>query len=443
MGNSPLVSYTKLSKNHSGPRKYPVTRITPHCIVGQATAERIGEIFQTNGASCNYGIAKDGRIVLVCDEANRSWCSSSSAAANKADANDDKAITIEVASDNTDPYSFTIQAYDALLDLCTDICSRYGKKKLLWFGDKAKTLAYNPAPDEMVLTVHRWFAKKSCPGNWMYARMGNLADTVTTRLNASASNPAEDASGKTAILGTSVATVDQMRAYIRKVNPNVPRSVLDMIPAYLSEGAAEGVRGDIAFAQSCLETGNFAFAGSAVTLDQNNFCGMGVTSNGVKGNSFRTPQEGIRAQIQHLSAYAGGTLKNAVVDPRYKYVAKGCAKYVEWLGQKENPTGRGWAAGAGYGAKILRILDAVVATKVEKPADPPGNTPSIPFKARVGVKNLNIRTGPGTNYKTTGKFCPPGVYTITEVKAGPGSKAGWGRLKSGAGWVSLDYAKRI
>lgn len=74
------------------------------------------------------------------------------------------------------------------------------------------------------------------------------------------------------------------------------QSVIDMIPLYLLEGAAEGVRSDIAFAQPCLETGNFSFSSSAVTLDQNNFCGMGVTSNREKGNGFDTPQLGIRAQ---------------------------------------------------------------------------------------------------------------------------------------------------
>ena len=111
-------------------------------------------------------------------------------------------------------------------------------------------------------------------------------------------------------------------------------SVIDMIPLYFSEGKAEGVRGDIAFAQSCLETGNFGFSGSAVMLDQNNFCGMGVTSNGMKENSFNTPQLGIRAQVQHLKAYASTVdLKNECVDPRFKYVARGCAEYVEWLGQ--------------------------------------------------------------------------------------------------------------
>ena len=108
----------------------------------------------------------------------------------------------------------------------------------------------------------------------------------------------------TKIMGNAVSTVEQMTTYIKAKNPDVAQSVIDMIPLYLSEDKAEGVRGDIAFAQSCLETGNFGFSGSAVTLDQNNFCGMGVTSNGMKGNFFDTPQLGIRAQVQHLKTYA-------------------------------------------------------------------------------------------------------------------------------------------
>lgn len=163
------------------------------------------------------------------------------------------------------------------------------------------------------------------------------------------------------ITGTARATASQMTAYMKSVNPNVAQSVLDMIPYYLSEGKKEGIRGDIAFAQSCLETGNFAFKGSAVTLDQNNFCGMGVTSNGMKGNSFATPQLGIRAQIQHLKAYANTEpLVQAQIDPRFGYVQRGCAPYVEWLGIQENPSGRGWAAGAGYGKAILRILNGIL-----------------------------------------------------------------------------------
>lgn len=166
----------------------------------------------------------------------------------------------------------------------------------------------------------------------------------------------------TEIAGTAKATAAQMIAYIKSKNSAVAQSVIDMIPYYISEGKTKGIRGDIAFAQSCLETGNFTFSGFAVTLSQNNFCGMGVTSNGVKGNSFSTPQLGIRAQIQHLKAYANKeALINTCIDPRFKYVTRGSAQYVEWLGIKENPNGKGWASGAGYGTKILTILSNILA----------------------------------------------------------------------------------
>lgn len=164
-------------------------------------------------------------------------------------------------------------------------------------------------------------------------------------------------------MGQAQASIEQMRAYVKKVNPKVPESVLAMIPLYITEGALEGVRGDIAFAQSCLETGNFTFKGSAVTLDQNNFCGMGVTSTGIKGSSFKTPKEGIRAQMQHLKAYAcDDALEQRCIDPRFTYVKRGCAPYVEWLGIQENPSGAGWASGKGYGNKILNILSNILET---------------------------------------------------------------------------------
>ena len=173
------------------------------------------------------------------------------------------------------------------------------------------------------------------------------------------------------IMGKSQASIEQMRAYIRKMNPKVSDSVIKMIPLYITEGAAEGVRGDIAFAQSCLETGNFTFEGSAVTLDQNNFCGMGVTKTGMKGNSFKKPAEGIRAQIQHLQAYAcTDRLKQKCIDPRYTYVNRSCAEYVEHLGIHENPKGQGWAAGRNYGQKIINILKGILSIKTsEKESD--------------------------------------------------------------------------
>lgn len=169
------------------------------------------------------------------------------------------------------------------------------------------------------------------------------------------------------IMGKSQASIEQMQAYIKKINPQVSDSVTKMIPLYITEGSAEGVRGDIAFAQSCLETGNFTFNGSAVTLDQNNFCGLGVNVTGKKGCSFKTAKEGIRAQIQHLQAYAcTDGLKQKCIDPRYTYVSRGCAEYVEHLGIQENPKGQGWAAGKNYGAQIIEILNAILSTGKEE-----------------------------------------------------------------------------
>ena len=133
-------------------------------------------------ASCNYGIGFDGRKSLCVEEKYSSWCTSS-------ETNDQRAVTIECASDTTAPYAMTDAVYAALIDLCTDICKRNGKKKLLWFGDKNKTLAYEPKADEMIITVHRWFANKSCPGDWLYNRLGDLAAKVTSRLGGAAPQP--------------------------------------------------------------------------------------------------------------------------------------------------------------------------------------------------------------------------------------------------------------
>lgn len=176
--NSSLVSYTKLSPNHSGKRTHSIDRITPHCVVGQLSAESICGCFTSTSrqASCNYGIGTDGRVSLCVEEKNRSWCSSSSA-------NDQRAVTIECASDKTAPYAMNSKVYDSLVKLCTDICKRNGKKKLLWLGSKSKALNYSPKSDEMVLTVHRWFANKSCPGDWLYSRLDDLAEKVTKNLS--------------------------------------------------------------------------------------------------------------------------------------------------------------------------------------------------------------------------------------------------------------------
>jgi len=189
--NSSMVSYTRLSPNRSGQRTHSIDRITPHCVVGQLSAESICGCFTSPSrqASCNYGIGTDGKVSLCVEEKNRSWCSSSNA-------NDQRSVTIECASDKTEPYAMNSKVYDSLIKLCTDICRRNGKKKLLWLGDRNKTLNYMPKSDEMVLTVHRWFANKSCPGDWLYARLGDLAAKVTAALSTGTGASADKAASQ-------------------------------------------------------------------------------------------------------------------------------------------------------------------------------------------------------------------------------------------------------
>ena len=181
MSNSPLVTYTRLSPNRTSPRSHAIDRITIHCYVGQVTAGRgcSGSRFVTydpvGGASCNYVVGYDGSIGLCVPEEDRSWCSSSPS-------NDHRAVTIETASDSFAPYAVTEAAYKALLDLVTDICRRNGKRRLIWMDNKTAALAYVPEDGDMVMTVHRWFAAKACPGEWLLERHGEIAEEVTRRL---------------------------------------------------------------------------------------------------------------------------------------------------------------------------------------------------------------------------------------------------------------------
>lgn len=307
--NSKLVSYTKLSPNHSGHRTHSIDRITPHCVVGQCSVETLGNIFAPTyrQASCNYGIGPDGRVGMYVEEKNRSWCSSSNA-------NDQRAVTIECASDTKHPYTMNSTVYATLIKLCVDICKRNGKKKLIWLGDKNKTLNYSPKSDEMVLTVHRWFANKSCPGDWLYNRLGDLAARVTEALGGTAQTPTADKTVWYRVRKTWADAKSQIGAYKNLANA---KACVDKHPGY---------------------------------------------------SVF---------DVNGVNIYTSKTTASAV-----------------------------------------------------------------PFKVKVAISDFNIRKGPGTNYART-QYIPVGVYTIVEVQSGTGSDKGWGRLKSGAGWISLDFCTKV
>lgn len=307
-------------------------------------------------------------------------------------------------------------------------------------------MAETGIPADRVLQ-HYDVCAKNCPSQ---IRAKGMWEEFKRQLGSSGSGQTgEDVSGYTEIMGNAVAVVEQMQEYIKGRNPSVEPSVLDLVPLYLSEGEAEGVRGDIAFAQSCLETGNFGFSGSAVALGQNNFCGMGVTENGMKGNSFETPQLGIRAQIQHLKAYASTDgLVNENIDPRFKYVTRDSAPYVEWLGIQENPQGKGWAAGAGYGMKILAILKDVIGDggsgnidteSPEQPIQPMSGYVKVFYKGKDGV---NVRKSPcmGDNVN---QVVFDGIYTVVGIS----EDGQWYKLKSGLFITSdkqyVQFMKRL
>lgn len=181
MSNSPLVSYTKISPNKTSPRNHKIDTVTIHCVVGQCSVETLGNIFApaSRQASANYGIGVDGRVGMYVEEKDRSWCSSNAA-------NDHRAVTIEVASDTTEPYAVNAKAYAALIDLLVDICRRNGITKLVWSTNKADRVNHKNGCN---MTVHRDYANKSCPGTYLYERHAQIASEVNKRLGSTTTSP--------------------------------------------------------------------------------------------------------------------------------------------------------------------------------------------------------------------------------------------------------------
>lgn len=336
--NSSLVNYTKISPNRTSNRTHAIDTITIHCVVGQCSVETLGNVFAPTSrqASSNYGVGTDGRIGMYVEEKDRSWCSSSAS-------NDHRAITIEVASDTYAPYAVNDKAYAALINLVADICKRNGIKELKWKADKSLI----GQVDKQNMTVHRWFASTSCPGDYLYSRMGDIATKVNAKLGSNTSSGATDTQSNGS---TSTASV--------KV-------------------------GDVV----SLVTGATYYNGTA------------IPSWVAKKQWIVKEVNGDRAVIDKSSD--GANSINSPVSTKYLTVVK--------TGTTSGST----------------------------------STTATSYQVRIDSTCLNIRKGPGTNYARTGAFTGKGVFTIVDVKTGQGSNSGWGKLKSGAGWVSLDYAKRV
>ena len=269
MSNSSLVSYTRLSPNNSGTRTEKICFFTPHCYVGHASVQDAAAWLCNPAAkaSANYYISDAPAVALLVPESQRSWCSSS-------EWNDQRAVTVECASDKTHPYAMTTQVYMKLIELATDICRRNGKKKLLWFADKAKTMAYKPAADEMVITVHRWFANKECPGDWLYSRLGDVAMKVTAALqkdSASSETPSNSAQPSSGTQATAIHTLADEKAKAVAMLELVHRC------------DKSGIMNSVTTAQMILESG---YCGTDLARMANNCFGMKQTlSNNDWGGS--------------------------------------------------------------------------------------------------------------------------------------------------------------
>ena len=499
--NSPLAAFTQLSPNHSGLRTKKIDRISPHCVVGQCTAEGLGEWFHrpSTQASSNYGIDKDGRVGLYVEEKNRSWCTSSNE-------NDQRAVTIECASGKVEPYAMNEVVYDRLIDLCVDICQRNGKKKLLWFGDKDKSLSYQPKEDEMLITVHRWFANKSCPGNWLYARLGDLAAKVTARLGG----------GEAEVIPSGM----QAREFQNLTEAQV---IAKIGPLFMADQKKSGILASVSMAQFILESG---YGKSELAQGANNCFGMkkSLSGNTWDGSSWggssvytkKTQEQ--RADGSYVTITADfrryGCVEDSIADHsayllgaknvsnlRYDGL-KGCTDYKKAVQIIKDG---GYATSLTYVDKLCSIIERwnltqydvgssggasdtevkyyrvrksweddasqlgayTILDNAKAMADKhPGyevydwngmqvypevaegaasgmSNVDCPFMVKVSITDLNIRKGAGTNTAKTGQYTGIGIFTIVEVREGKGSDTGWGKLKSGAGWISLDYCQRV
>ena len=381
------------------------------------------------GASAHYFVGHGGEVWQSVEDKDIAWhCGAKSY--RHPDCRNSNSIGIEMCVRKRDTSSmgaadtdwyFEPETVAAAGQLARELMERYGipAGNVLRHYDVTGKICPNP----YVVDANAWTAF-----------LAGLAEPVKEEL--------------TKITGKSVATAEQMAAYLISRNPAASPYALEHAQIYLEEGAAENIRADGAWAQRCLETGNDTFSGSAVTFDQYNFCGHGVTQNGMRGTIFPDLRTGIRAQIQHLKAYASTQkLKQECVDNRFKYVKRGCSPYFEWLGIQENPKKVGWAAGAGYGSKIITILNSIL--KINESTDNTienGPEPELKpegiflYQIRTTVDSLRIRKGPGISYPETGAINEAAgkknLYTIVE------EQNGWGRLKSGAGWISLTYTQK-
>lgn len=345
-GNSPLVSYVNISPNKNSPRNHKIDTITIHCVVGQLTAKEIVNIDKfrdPNGkSSCNYAVGTDGSIGLCVEEKDRAWTSSSRD-------NDHRAITIEVASDMTHPYAVNDKAMKSLIELVADICKRNGIKELKWKADKSLI----GKVDKQNMTAHRWFANTACPGDYLYNKMGYIADKVNEKLG-------------------------------------VKKPVITV-----SDNNSIKISGEE----------NIKISGETKPVKP----------------ADKTLKVGSEVSLLPGATYASGAKIPDWVFKSKMYIREMRANDICVISTKKTGPITGVVA-----------LEDLTPYEANSPA-----TNFVSYIVAITANTLNVRAGAGTNYKINTQVKKNQLYTIVN------EKNGWGKLKSGAGWISLKYTKKV
>lgn len=399
MANSSLVDVTILSPNYSK-RTQKISKITIHHMAGNLSVETCGNVFKPTSrkASSNYGIGTDGRVGLYVDESNRAWTSGNAE-------NDQMAVTIEVANNSGAPnWTVSDKAYAKLIDLCVDICKRNGIKSLNWTGTKDGTL-----------TCHYMFQATACPGPYLKGKMADIATAINIRLQAEpAPSPAQD------------DFITQVAKYVNNYRMKYNIYVASPI-----------------IAQAILES---AMGTSELAKNANNYFGLKYRENRCPTSSGIYYKDAIEQMANGSYIIQNGTqwfkfpdLENSVIgyfdftNVTNYYNLKGVTDPETYL---LNIKADGYATSKDYVNNCMNVIKKYNLTQYDSVnGEPVQPTPakSFPYTVRINTDVLNVRSGPATTYPVKTTVRRGQVYTIID------EVNGWGKLKSGAGWICLAY----
>ena len=423
MADSQLVSYEKYSPNISSPRNHEIDTISIHTMAGNLTVETCGNIFANPNYECSsqYGIGSDGRIGQYVSEGDRSWCTSSRS-------NDNRAITIEVASYESDTYACTDAAMESLINLLVDICRRNGIDQLRWQADPDLI----GEVDQQNMTVHRWFAQKSCPGPYLFEKHGYIADEVNKRLG----NPSYKLKAS-----NQKSNADQFHEFFTDVGLN-PYALCGLMGNIYAESGLIPNNLQNSFEKS-LGMNDDEYTNSVDDGSYDNFVhdeagyGLAQWTYWSRKERLLTFAKSSYASIGDMGmqlAYLWKELQESIdiATLNASQSVREASDYI--LHEFERPKNQSEAVEirrAGYGMEFYNKYYG----------EPESSESFDPYNVRVVATLLNVRSGPGTNFGINSSIMDQGLYGICDEADGPGASK-WGKMSNGWGWISLDYTER-